>query len=424
MTKRTAAATLSVLVALTAMATVPASAEGNAWSRQFGTRTADEAEAVARDAAGYVYVVGWTSGTLPGQQSSGHLDAFVRSYDPTGSERWTRQFGSAESDFAHGVAVDGAGNIYVAGETWGILPGERSTGGRDAFVRSYDSHGTERWTRQFGGGGGDVATGVALDRAGPVVIGMTHSILPGQTSAGSDDGFVRAYGAGGEERWTRQYGTIRGEGARAIAVAPDGDLLVTGSTEGAFPGQRWAGGFDVYLRRYDRDGNLQWTRQFGSPADDYGVGLAVSASGNPTLVGSTEGSLPGQRSGGGMEGFLRQFDAVGAVRWTRQFGSGAADDAWGVAVDAEGIAWVVGTSQRHATLTDTSPPTSDCLLRRYDQTGGELGVRPFGTPGRDIAYSIALDTTGGAFAAGSTTDALDGQRPAGDRDAYVKMLRP
>jgi hypothetical protein len=436
MTRLAATVIVGVLLMVAGSGGAPASAEGP-WVRQFGTRTADEAEAVAVDAVGNAYVAGWTSGALSGQEPAGMLDAFVSSYDPSGTERWTRQFGSAESDLAHGVAVDGAGNVYVVGETRGTLPGQRSAGGRDAFVRSYDGFGNERWTRQFGGGGGDVATGVAVDRDGPgvrgcppegspIVIGMTHSTLPGQTAAGSDDAFIRAYGPDGNEHWTRQYGTDRGEGARTIAVAPDGGLLVAGSTEGAFPGQQWEGGFDAYLRRYDGDGNLQWTRQFGSPADDYAVGLAVDAAGRPTLVGSTDGSLPGQHSAGGTEAFLRQFDAVGAVRWTRQFGSGVADDAWGVAVDRAGTAWVVGTSQRRPGLTETDSPTSDCFLRRYDPAGRELGVSPFGTPGSDIAFSVALDPgpAGGAYVAGSTTGALAGQSASGDRDAYLMLLRP
>jgi hypothetical protein len=121
-----------------------ASPSASAWTRQFGTRQADEVQAVALDGSGNAYVVGWTFGTLPGQASAGTLDAFVRKVDPGGNELWTRQFGSWDSDFARSVAVGPYGDVYVVGETDGTLPGQHSAGGRDAFIRRYDPDGTER----------------------------------------------------------------------------------------------------------------------------------------------------------------------------------------------------------------------------------------------------------------------------------------
>jgi len=209
----------------------------SAWTRQFGTRRADEAQAVALDGSGNAYVVGWTFGTLPGQAPAGTVDAFVRKVDSKGNELWTRQFGSWDSDFARSVAVGPSGDAYVVGETEGTLPGQHSSGGRDAFIRQYDRDGTVRWTRQFGGPGGDGATGVAVDAAG--------------------------------------------------------DAYVVGTTAASLPGQTWAGDYDAFIRKYDVTGDELWTRQFGSPADDYGVAVGLDRLGNPTVVGSTGSSLRG-----------------------------------------------------------------------------------------------------------------------------------
>jgi hypothetical protein len=103
------------------------------WIRQFGTSDWDSAGGVAVDTSG-VYVTGGTDGALPGQTSSGDYDAFVRKYDGSGNELWTRQFGSSYVDRARGVAVDGSGNAYVAGGTNDALPGQSSSGGLDAFL--------------------------------------------------------------------------------------------------------------------------------------------------------------------------------------------------------------------------------------------------------------------------------------------------
>ena len=136
-----------------------------------------------------VYVAGQTRGTLPGQTSSGGRDAFVRKYDSAGTEVWTRQFGTFAVDQASGVSVDSSG-VYVAGFTGGTLPGQSSAGFTDAFVRKYDLAGTEVWTRQFGSPSLDEARGVSVDSSGVYVAGQTRSTLPGQTSAGSIDAFV------------------------------------------------------------------------------------------------------------------------------------------------------------------------------------------------------------------------------------------
>src|SRR5262245_12525426 len=63
---------------------------------------------------------------------------------------WVSQFGTSGHDIAWGVARDGTGNVYVAGHTEGALPGQNTAGGIDAFLRKSDATGAEIWTRQFG----------------------------------------------------------------------------------------------------------------------------------------------------------------------------------------------------------------------------------------------------------------------------------
>ncbi len=82
---------------------------------------------------------------------------------------WARQFGTSWPDQANGVATDEAGNVFLVGQTGGVLPGQSRQGGfSDAYLRKYDSEGNELWTRQFGGQGGDGAQDVAADDFGNV----------------------------------------------------------------------------------------------------------------------------------------------------------------------------------------------------------------------------------------------------------------
>jgi hypothetical protein len=193
---------------------VEALAQDILWTRQFGTANSEGAKGITTDSSG-IYVAGSTDGTLPGQVSAGYDDAYVRKYDVDGDELWTRQFGSSSTyssafDYAHAITADSSG-IYIAGDAGGTLPGQTSAGGVDAFVRKYDAGGNELWTRQFGSSSiylddTDHAYAITAVSSGIYIAGSAGGTLPGQTGAESRDAFVRKYDADGVELWTRQFG--------------------------------------------------------------------------------------------------------------------------------------------------------------------------------------------------------------------------
>jgi hypothetical protein len=407
-----------LLLSILAVPPVPTGAIQVAWLHQFGTRDADEADGVAVDPAGDTYVVGQTFGALPGQSSAGMIDAFIRKYDPAGNEIWTRQFGSTERDLAKGVAVDGAGDAWVVGQTFGSMPGQVSAGGWDAFVRKYDPAGNEVWTRQFGGGGGETTSEVAIDRGGNAyVVGGTRAALPGQTTAGDYDAFIRKYDPTGNELWTRQFGTEAEDYALAVTLDTAGNPVVAGETGGLLAGAAAAGGLDSFVRKYDPAGHVLWTRQFGSRLDDFALGAAVAPGGDVFVVGATEGALPGQKSAGDSDAYIATFSADGGDRWARQFGTEGADDAKAIVFDVTGHPFVAGRAGG-ALLGQPSAGQADGFIMATGPTGDTVWTRQFGGPADDYVAGLALGK-GGLYAAGGTTGALTGQTTAGERDAFV-----
>jgi len=328
------------------------------WTRQFGTSGSDVGRGIANDASGNVYVTGSTEGGLEGS-SAGGLDAFVRSYDSNGNHRWTRQFGSSSDDVAFGIANDASGNVYTTGSTEGGLEGS-SAGGLDAFVRSYDSNGNLRWTRQFGSSSDDVAFGIASDANGHVyTTGYTLGSLEG-SSAGGWDAFVRSYDSNGDLRWTRQFGTSSTDFARGIVVDVGGNVYIAGYTAGALEGSS-AGGVDAFVRSYDSSGNVRWTRQFGTSSTDDASGIASDASGHVYVSGSTQGALEGSNAGI-FDAFVRSYDSDGNVRWTRQFGTSGGDLARGIVVDASDNVYATGNT---AGALEGSNAGNDAFIRSY-----------------------------------------------------------
>ncbi|MDI6733188.1 MAG: fibronectin type III domain-containing protein [Planctomycetota bacterium] len=262
------------------------------WTKQFGTSAYDYAWAISADSSG-IYVTGQTNGTFPGQTSAGGADAFVIKLDPnSGTVLWTKQFGTSVYDEGLAIFAHSTG-VYVAGRTAGNLSGT-SAGSYDAFVRKIDANdGTALWTTQFGSSSLDYANGVFVDSTSVYVAGQTFGALPWYSNAGYWDAFVRKIdAANGNEVWTRQFGTTGYDFASGIY-----DKVVVGTTTGVL-GEASAGVEDVFIRQYDDNGEVGWTKQFGTSSNDFGVSVSVDGS-SIYIGGYTQGAFPGQTNGGG-----------------------------------------------------------------------------------------------------------------------------
>ena len=232
----------------------------------------------------------------------------------------TQQFGTPAADLAYGIATDAQGNFYTVGVTTGSLDGTTTASVAGAlFVVKYDKSGVRQWIRQLGTANGDTrAVGVAIDPVGNVyAAGNTSGDLDGNSNAGmvgNFDLFVVKYDSSGVKQWTRQLGTPGDDFANGIAADAQGNVYVTGTTSGGLDGNANAGlsGVDMFIVKYDGAGTRQWTRQFGAGGDDEGVGIAIDAQGNVYVAGSTrDGVLDGNTNAGGFDLFVVKYDAAG-----------------------------------------------------------------------------------------------------------------
>ena len=136
----------------------------------------------------------------------------------------------------------------------------------------------ETLTRQdFGTAYFDSAHDVAAPKGGvgAVVVGVTGGALNGP-NLGSFDAFIRRYDNG--VGWASQFGTRLHDNATKVAVTSTGISYVVGETNGALRFK--VGLYDVYLRKYDANGVVQWTRQFGTTWDDSPRDVTLDSSGN------------------------------------------------------------------------------------------------------------------------------------------------
>lgn len=434
-----------ILVACLALCPHASDAQDVTWIRQFGTAAGTSALSVATHATG-VYVAGFTTGgSFPTQFDSGGADAYVRKYDQGGNIVWTRQFGTGGNDLAQALAVDGAG-VYVAGITNRALPTQVSSGGSDAFVRRYDFDGNEVWTRQFGTSARDSIDAVAVHAGAIYAWGETDGTFPGQSSAGGRDFFLAKVDVQGNPQWVRQFGTALSDTSSLGAVAVDGTgVYVVGKARAPLPGQTGLASVDGFVRRYDLDGNEIWTRQFGTACATAALGVALHTTG-VYVTGATNGDFtnptacsPQSPKGQDTTGFLRRYDIDGNVIWTRQIkasgqGPQYENDPEVVAADDSGV-YVAGLTFGALAGQNPGGPDSghsacpksgffddaDAYVRKYAFDGSVRWTRQFGSARLDAVHGIAVDSTG-VYAAGITDCALPGQASSGSADAFLVRL--
>lgn len=225
------------------------------WLKQLGTANSDRAKGIATDSSGNVFICGTTEGDLEPGQHIGVRDAFLSKYDPNGNQMWVKQLGTTLDDYASAIATDALGYVFICGTTHGDLEPGQHHGGLDAYLAKYDPNGVKLWVKQLGTADSDYANGVATDASGNAYIcGFTTGDLePGQDKGG-EDAFLAKYDPGGIQMWIKQLGTEWSDKANAIATDTAGNVFISGTTSGVLkPGQD-RGGADSYLAKYSEEG--------------------------------------------------------------------------------------------------------------------------------------------------------------------------
>ena len=385
------------------------------WSgiKQMGTTGTDNGQGVAVDSSENVYVTGSTNGALTGANAGGY-DIFLTKYNSSGTQQWIRQIGTSSSDSASGVAVDPSGNVYVTGRTYGALTGANAGSG-DIFLTNYNSSGDQQWIKQIGTSGWDEAYSVAVDSSGNVyVTGYTAGVLAG-TNAGGRDIFLTKYDTGGAQQWIRQIGTSADDEASGVAVDSSGNAYVTGQTEGTFTGAN-AGWQDIFLTKYDTSGAQQWIKQIGTSAWDEAYGVALDSSGNAYVTGFTEVIPDDGESVGLRDTFLTKYNTSGTQQWIKQVGTSEHDTARGVAVDSSGNVYVTGSTE--GAFTGANAGGYDIFLTKYNSSGTQQWIKQIGTLESDGARGVAVDSSGNEYVTGSTRGDLSGTN-AGNYDVFL-----
>ena len=370
------------------------------WATYLGGSSADSADALAVDAAGNSYVAGWTVDPVYGD-----ADAFVAKLAPDGATAiFTTILPGSYDDLAHAVAVDSSGNVVVAGETSSpdfyadavYVSSRAQAGVQHVFVSKLDPTGRSLiYSHYVAGGGAEIAYGLALDAAGSAyVVGGTNS--------------------------------------------PDFLVSNSGAAQATY-----AGNTDAFAIRFDSGGQGLYSTFLGGSLGDVATAVAVDASGNAFLTGQTSSTnFPVQAgyqasNAGGQDGFVAELSPTGGLVFSTYLGGSGDEGGNGIALDSSGAIYVAGeTSSSDFPAVGAMQPafgggSGDIFVTKLNAEGGSLVYSTYlGGSGEDAAYAIAVDGAGNAYLTGTTTstdlplaDAFQASNP-GAANALVAELDP
>lgn len=267
------------------------------WSVRFGDVSNQLPWAVAVAPGDDVVVAGALAGSmaLGGANtltSVGGDDVFLMKLNgATGAPTWGKRFGDAADQRASAVAVDTAGNTSLTGTFDGTLAfGAATVGatGTDVFVARFDGAGNNACAYAIDVGGSATAGSIAVDASGnAVVAGLFSSTAvmnagPAVSSVGGADMFLGKSTAACTPSWLKSFGGSTTEAEARATVDTQGNIVLVGrsiSSSIDFGGGalQAVGAYDMTLAKFDGSGLHKWSRLFGSPGLEIGVGVATTA---------------------------------------------------------------------------------------------------------------------------------------------------
>jgi len=198
---------------------------------------------------------------------------------------------------------------------------------------------------------------------------------------------------------------------------------VTGQTEFSITTQVSSapGNGDIYVAKYNPNGNLLWMKQFGGNFMDRAYDLAIGPDQNVVITGIFSGSVAFgtttlQSAQGSKDIFLLKLNSNGNVIWVRKEGGNLAENAYGVTVDNQNNVILTGQfegttsigNQNFTSIADpfSNTPSFDLFISKYDSNGTPLWVKVGSAKKEDRGLAVAVDAQDNIFLSGQYSDTL------------------
>jgi hypothetical protein len=365
------------------------------------------------------------------------LSFSLTSFSQVSSYDWAEMISSTLLDESYSIATDDAGNSYVTG----IFNGSAdigditliARGATDIFLAKYDPSGVLLWVRQAGGKEDDDSYAVHVSQDGYCYLTGSFAdtayfeeekLICFDDNIYYFDIFLAKYTLDGDLVWVTRAGEQYWDEAFGVCTNTSGEIFITGSYWGTAKfdhitltglyGLGATDGFDIFIAKYDADGNALWAKRMVEQGWDRGSDVASDPNGNCYVTGGFQAALlfggfggPSLTATGGSgdeDIFMAKYDPIGNFVWKTSAGGIGFDQARAVFVDDDNYIYLTGVFNDTATFDSTQSVISngshDVFLAKYDSTGQIVWVRGAGSEGEDGADDVITDSQGNIYLCG------------------------
>lgn len=393
---------------------------GNSW---------DFPNGFAIDPAGNTYITGSTQSTdFPTKNAynstfGGGDDAFVTKFNSSGALVFSTYFGGSGNDTANKICVDTQGNIYIIGQTDSTnFPTKNafdntSSGGNDVFIAKFNSTGSLLFSTYFGGSGGDIGKGIAVDSADNIYISgntisqdfpLKNPINKTFTTNDFSKIFIAKFNATGSLLFSTYFGGSSFDSNTDLAVDGHGNIFITGFTVSSdFPmmhayNSTYNNKTDSFISEFNSTGSLLYSTYFSEAQGTISNAITVDTQGNFYITGaiSTSTILT--------DVFVAKFTSSGSLAFVKDIGGSAIDAANDVVVDTNGNSYIVGdTFSTNFPLknayNEVHGGSVNVFVAKFDSTGNLTLDTLIGGSSTDAGFGIGLDSSNNVYIMGFTT---------------------
>ncbi len=334
------------------------------WAIKGGGNLSDKASDVVMDGAGNTYVTGYYNeeadfGSIHLPFSFTHSkEVFIAKIDPDGNYLWVKNGTNYYDDRGLGMCLDENDNIYITGTCWGsitfgsLFASLPSSYTDNIFVLKVDSDGNFIWLKVVGTDvGDDHGHDVASDKNGNVFVtgfisaycfgpnGPSTAEFGSLTTPSPNDSlaFLAKISTAGDWDWVRTFNGEDEQKDNRVAVDDEGNPYVVGGYRNTVNfganALTTSGGQDVFVTKYDTDGNHLFARSGGGLLNDRGDGIAIGADKHVYITGEFKDKagfgLDSVNNNGGPNGsdiFVARMDFNGNWKWVKKAGSTSGSD--------------------------------------------------------------------------------------------------
>jgi hypothetical protein len=407
------------------------------WLKSAGGDGDDWGISTAVDAKGNCFILGIFSSpsitfgrnTLINKSNyQDEYDIFLVKYDPNGNVLWAKSAGGSNRDIGNSIAIDADGNCFITGtfESPSILFSPRMLikwgAYSNAFIVKYDPDGNVLWAKAPGNPSDNYGESVTTDANGNCfVTGIFENSSVAFDSdtlknTGSNNIYFVKYDPNGNVIWTKSIGGEFDSYSHSIATDINGNCFITGTFDGSFitfdsrTSVSGSGNSDIFIAKYDPNGNVLWAKSAGGIGFDASYSVATDVNGNCFVTGSFYSTsitfdFFKLSNKGGSNIFLVKYNPNGNVLWAKSVGESGNNYSYSAAVDINGNCFITGyfdgPSITFGSYTITNIGGEDIFLAKYDPKGNVL-LAKFATNCllNDCGNSVATDANGNCYITG------------------------